>query len=191
MKNKTLTINNKLINISGCNFEILEYDCDNKDIGFDVYLNDKYATGILYQKSDDDVTRTFFYSGNNCIDELREELENITGDVEESSFDEIIKILETWAKEYVQESGVDNDPLAEYEYMFAVGNITLGGITVRVYKKDEDTYIIRVEDDNHNIICGTKIIEMLISDYNNLPSSPYDNLVRRNAILEICKINAE
>ncbi|MEB3481287.1 hypothetical protein ROV67_00005, partial [Pasteurella multocida] len=186
MKNQNLKINNKEVELTASCFEVMEFE-ESKDIGFDVKLNGEYATGMLWQK-DDNGERTFFYAGNPCVEELRDELENLVGEVEGEDFDKIIEVLESWAKEYAQKSKADEDPLEDSEFLFTVGNVAINGVSVKVYKKDENSYFVRVEDKDGKIVRGTRIAEISTSDYENLPNDPYDNLIKRKAVLELCEI---
>ncbi len=186
MKNQKFKINNKEVELTVSCFEVVEFE-GSKDIGFDVKLNGGCATGMLWQK-DDNEERTFFYAGNPCVEELRDELENLVGEVEDEDFDKIVQILESWAKEYAQEIGVDEDPLEEYEFLFTVGSVAINGVSVKVYKKDENSHFVRVEDKDGKIVRGTRIAEISTSDYENLPNDPYNNLIRRKAVLELCEI---
>lgn len=186
MKTKTFTLNDQKIELVASGFDIMYFDDGSKDVFFDVQFSEDLKIGMLYQKCDDGISRTFYYSGNDCVDELRTELEDVAGDVEDEIFDKIMEVLETWAKEYTEESGIDADPMDDYEFMFTAGNVSVGGISVKVYRKDEYSYFVRVEDEKGEIVRGTKIAEISIDDYDNLPNDPYDNLVRRSAAYELC-----
>ncbi|MDY0577081.1 hypothetical protein ACFGWO_02180 [Pasteurella multocida] len=166
-------------------FDYQVFDDGQYDVYFTIEINGEPATTMAYQKDDDDEW-TFEYGGNDCTNKLREELENVVGELKDKQFEMIMRELRKWADEFVEKEGFDKDETDGLEHLFSAGQVALNNVSVAVYKKDDENYVLRVEDKGKKV-SGYNVVEISVDDYENLPHDPYDNLVRYYAAMNLCE----
>lgn len=72
------------------------------------------------------------------------------------------------------------------KFEFYAGKATLNNVSCAVYTHNDDGYYYLRAEKNGKKIAGTQIAKMTVDEYENLPHSTYNNLIRLQAALAKC-----